>query len=228
VDYSTLSSGDLALACFETGNESAWAEFIRRFQPVIARVVTRVARQWSEPSPQLVDDLIQETYLKLYADRAKLAQSFVPTHKDAIYGYIKVITANLVHDHFKATHTQKRDVARTTPIDDQVPDQPPDNRPRAAAALDQTVLLGQIDSCLRAIAPGESGRRDRLLFWLYYRVGLAAREIADLSSIGLTTKGVESSLLRLSREIRQRLVAAQPPVAPPADAAKGNFSTESF
>ena len=229
MDYTTISSEELVAACLQSDEEVVWAEFIRRFQPLIARVVTRVARQWGESSPQVVDDLIQETYLKLFTDRAKLTHTFAPNHEGAIYGYIKVIAANLAHDYFKATRSQKRDVARTNPIDDCPSGEPPDLRPRGAvAALNETVLLKQIDSCLRDIAPGEGGRRDRTIFWLYYQVGLAAREIATLSYIGLTTKGVESSLLRLGREIRRRLVAAQPPVPPAADSTKGNSSTESL
>jgi len=53
-------------------------------------VAIRVARQWAETSPSLIDDLIQETYLRA--------------------GYIKVFTANLIHDHFKAlrAHPSRR------------------------------------------------------------------------------------------------------------------------
>src|ERR1700733_12575996 len=98
LDYSAMSPNDLALLCFEQSDEAAWTEFVRRFHPLIARVALRVARQWGERSPQVVDDLVQNTYLKLCAERVSLLQKFSPVHSDAIYGYIKVFTANLVHD----------------------------------------------------------------------------------------------------------------------------------
>ena len=64
------------------------------------------------------------------------------------------------------------------PLDEAVVAPSLDGGPRAsAAAMDRAVLLGQIDSCLQAIAPGEDGRRDRLIFWLYYRAGFTASAI---------------------------------------------------
>jgi RNA polymerase sigma-70 factor (ECF subfamily) len=224
-----MPAEDLVLACLQAGDESAWAEFVRRFHPLIASVVIRVARQWGETSPQTIDDLIQDTYLKLCADRSNFSQRFKPAHCDAIFGYIKVFTANLVHDHFKAHRSQKRNTATTTSID-----AIPALHPGAAltvssdAAFNRTVLIHQIDACLQTIAPGPEGRRDRRIFWLYYRVGLPASEIAALPSIGLSTKGVESTLLRLSRQIRERLIESPQIVPSPQNAEKGNHSTESL
>ena len=43
------------------------------------------------------------------------------------------------------------------------------------------------------------------MFWLYYRVGLTANAIAALPSIGLSMKGVESTILRLIRLLRQEI-----------------------
>ena len=93
LNYAVISPAELVVACLQEGNESAWVEFVRRFQPLIARVALRVARQWGEPSPQVIDDLIQETYLKLCAERLRVLRNFKSAHEDAIYGYIKVFTA---------------------------------------------------------------------------------------------------------------------------------------
>jgi len=228
LDYSAISPEDLALVCFQTRDEFAWAEFVRRFHPLIARVVIRVAHQWGEASPQTIDDLIQDTYLKLCADRSNFSQKFKPTHRDAVFGYIKVFTANLVHDHFKASRSQKRDSAITTSIDAVPAHGLGASTVTNSAALDRTVLIQQVDSCLQTIAPGPKGQRDRRIFWLYYRVGLPASEIAALPTIGLSTKGVESTLLRLNRQIRERLINSHQTVPPSQDTEKGNHSTESF
>jgi RNA polymerase sigma-70 factor, ECF subfamily len=228
VDYSTISPEELVLVCFQTGDESAWAEFVRRFHPLIARVVMRVARQWCEASPQVIDDLIQDTYLKLCANRNNFSQKFKPTHQDAVFGYIKVFTANLVHDHFKACRSQKRDSAVTASIDTVPGHSLGQPRGSTSAALDRTVLIQQVDACLQSIASGTQGQRDRRIFWLYYRFGLPASEIAALATIGLSTKGVESTILRLNRQIRERLINGQQ-IAPPSEGAeKGNHSNESL
>jgi RNA polymerase sigma-70 factor (ECF subfamily) len=206
VDYSGASAEEVALSCLKGGDESAWLEFIRRFHPLIASVALRVARQWGETSPQVVDDLVQDTYLKLCADRASLLRNFTSIYKDAIYGYIKVFTSNLVHDHFKAQRSEKRGgSAVSTSIEGNEACLSVGGSKSAEALIERNVLIGQVDACLYAVSVGPSAERDRKIFWLYYRVGLAASAIAALPSIELTTKGVESTLLRLTRQIRDRL-----------------------
>lgn len=206
MDYSTISAEELALTCFRSGDERAWAEFVRRFHPLIARIVLRVAREWGDPSPQVVDDLVQDTYLKLCADRTRLLHNFIPLRKDSIYGYIKVFTANLVRDHFKASRSQKRGgPASGISIDiyDANPQIP--CLTSSESIVQRSILVREVDACLQSILAGPSSERDRRIFWLYYRSGLAASSIAALPNIDLSTKGVESTLLRLTRQIRERL-----------------------
>jgi RNA polymerase sigma-70 factor (ECF subfamily) len=206
VDYSTISAEELALTCFRTGDELAWAEFVKRFHPLIARVVLRVARQWGETSAQVVDDLVQDTYVKLCAERAHLLQNFTAVHKDAIYGYIKVFTVNLAHDHFKTYRSQRRGgsaVAVSIDCDDAC--SPVQGSESAEAVIERRILIRQIDACLRSVSVGPNSERDRKIFWLYYRVGLASSAISALPTVELTTKGVESTILRLTRQVRERL-----------------------
>jgi hypothetical protein len=88
------------------------------------------------------------------------------------------------------------------------------------------VLIRQIDECLQAVCVGPNSQRDRKIFWLYYRAGLPASAIAALPTIGLTTKGVESTLLRLTRLVRQR--ACNPTRTIDPDQAKGIRAGESL
>jgi RNA polymerase sigma-70 factor (ECF subfamily) len=71
--------------------------------------------------------------------------------------------------------------------------------------MERTILLQEIDLHLARSISAEELPRSRLIFWLYYRSGLSASAIASLPSIGLTTKGVESALLRLTRLVRTAL-----------------------
>lgn len=229
MDYSTISAEELALSCFRTGDELAWAEFVRRFHPLIARVALRVARQWGEGSTQVVDDLVQNTYLKLCAERTHLLQNFASLHKDAIYGYIKVFTANLAHDHFKASRSEKRGgSAVPTSIDGDDPCSRVRGAKSAEALIERGVLIQQVDACVRVISAGPNAERDREIFWLYYRVGLAANAIAALPTIGLRTKGVESTILRLTRQVRERLVAQKQQSPRQDNLGKGIIPTEAL
>jgi RNA polymerase sigma-70 factor, ECF subfamily len=207
VDYSAIPPQELILVCLQRGEESAWVEFVRRFQPLIASVVLRITRQWGEASPQLIDDLIQETYLKLCAENFQPLKAFESRHEDAIYGFIKVFTANLVHDHFKASRAQKRGgSAETSSLDADATPEPVTQIQSEVATFERKLLLGQVARCLEAVAAGPNVKRDCRIFWLYYRAGLSASAIASLPTIGLSVKGVESTILRLTRAVRQRLV----------------------
>jgi DNA-directed RNA polymerase specialized sigma24 family protein len=99
-DYSGIPPAELIEACVN-GENAAWLEFIRRYNRIIAITVSRVARRWGEPSPQLVDDIVQETYLKLCGDRARVLREFRFDHPDAILAFLKVVAANVAHDHLK-------------------------------------------------------------------------------------------------------------------------------
>ena len=206
MDYSTIPPQELILACLQRGEESAWVEFVRRFQPLIASVVLRIARQWGDASPQLIDDLIQETYLKLCAEQFRPLKTFESRHEDAIYGFIKVFTANLAHDYFKASRAQKRGgAAEISSLDADDAAECVTRIQPEAATFERKLLLGQVAGSLEAVAAGPNAKRDCRIFWLYYRVGLSAGAIASLPSIELSTKGVESTILRLTRAVRQQL-----------------------
>jgi RNA polymerase sigma-70 factor (ECF subfamily) len=203
LDFTGFSAEELLLACLRTSDELAWAEFVRRFQPLIASVVTRIVRQREELSLSLVDDLIQETYLKLCVSGPVLLQTFKARHDAAIFGYIKVFTANLVHDHFKAGKAEKRggQVRLDSTTDDK--SMPVElAAPDVTKALERDLLVKQVESCVHKISRGPNAQRDIRVFQLYYRVGLTAGDISKLPNVGLTVKGVESTILRLTQAVK--------------------------
>src|SRR5436309_13982603 len=107
-----MSAEELLHACVESNDESAWDEFVSRFHRSISLAVIRPTAQWGEVSRQIVDDLIQETYLKLCANKCRLLRDFAVQHPEALIRYIKTIAANVAHDHFKSRYSQKRGAGR--------------------------------------------------------------------------------------------------------------------
>jgi RNA polymerase sigma-70 factor, ECF subfamily len=202
MDYAALSAERLILACTQTRDGAAWEEFVRRFHRLIATVALRVARRWGDSSLQVVDDLVQETYVKLCADNFHILRSFKSQNPNAFYGYVKVVTANLVHDHFKAAHSGKRGSGMVECAADA---QITSEAGASAKSSERSILLQQVDGLLSKLAAGRHLERDRRVFWLYYRVGLTANAIASLPAIGLSTKGVESTILRLTQLLRREL-----------------------
>ena len=111
----------------------------------ISLSIIRTAYQWGAVPSTVVDDLVQETYLKLCADKCRLLREFAVQHPEAVLGYIKTIAVNVAHDHFKSLHSQKRGSGETDQLLEDV-----DPACRAAAlaaqsAMEREVLLKEID-----------------------------------------------------------------------------------
>lgn len=203
MDLRSTSTEQLLDFCLNQGGEQVWEEFVRRFQPLIAGVVATITRRWnSTASPELVDDLVQTTYLKLCGDDFAALRSFCFSHPDALLGYLKVIASNVAYDHFRREQSLKRGSGKSgknpleenTILDESFRD-----------TVERSILMREVEQCLRRVLTGPESRRDQTIFWMYYRQGLTARTIASLPSIGLTVKGVESVLLRLTRLVRSHL-----------------------
>jgi len=210
LDPAARSSEDLLSECLDSRNETAWTEFMRRFHPLIASVVVRISRHWDECTPQAIDDLIQEVYLKLCASGLRSFKCMNPGKPDAIYGYIKTFTANLVQDRFKTSRAAKRGgTTGTISIDGEGPETLRAHEKRPEAALERKLLLEEVAATLTTSTSGANADRDRRIFWLYYRVGLPASAIAKLPTVNLNTKGVESTILRLTRVLREQLGSKQ-------------------
>ncbi len=202
-----ISEPELIRACAESNDCAAWDEFVSRFHRAISLSILRTAYQWGEAPRQLVDDLVQETYLKLCADQCRQLLNFALQHPEAVTGYIKTIAANVARDHFKSVHCQKRGSGRATESLTDVDAPAEGGSAGGAVAMEREVLFQQIDRCLNACTVGPGQERDRLIFWFYYRQGMSAKAIAALPNIGLTAKGVESALLRLTSLVRERMVS---------------------
>jgi RNA polymerase sigma-70 factor, ECF subfamily len=208
--YSEFSSIDLVGACTASKDQKAWAEFIRRFQAVIASAVMRTARQWgASPQPHL-DDLIQDTYLKLCEGDNQLLRAFRPQHQDSIYGFLKVVAANVVHDHFKSASAAKRGAGQTDAMTEEIQMDPKATGADSFDAVNRRLQLERVDKILRKVTAGKDQERKRMIFWLRHQQGLTAAEIASIPSIRLSTEGVESVLMRLAAMIRAHFRGSTP------------------
>jgi RNA polymerase sigma-70 factor (ECF subfamily) len=193
------TASELIKNCLHAGSEEAWRHLVRQFQPLIASVVLRICQRYGSHHANLVDDLVQETFLKLCRDNNKALREFEFRHEGAVFGFIKVVAASVANDHFRLLNTQKRapELAVGSEILEQtaaVPD----------SGAERQLLFRQFEQYLQRADVSE---RDRNVFWFYYRQGFTAVEIAALPGVDLSAKGVESCLLRLVKVVR---TAVQP------------------
>jgi RNA polymerase sigma-70 factor, ECF subfamily len=209
MNYSELSSEALVQICGRMVDDSAaWEEFVHRYQPFLAGIVIRMVRKGASGSAalDLADDLVQEIFLKICADRAKLLREFKSRHPEAILGYLKSIAISVVYDNLRKRYAQRRggDAGRDLAIDSDETT-PVATRSDTAEDMEQRILVSEVDRML-----DDQSRRDREIFWLYYQHGLTARAISTMPGLDLTVKGVESVIDRVSRQVRVKLGSRNP------------------
>jgi len=208
VNRASLTSGELIRACIEAGDEAVWEEFVRRYRPVISGVVSRTARRFGEWTPQLVDDLTQETYLKVCANHCRILREFKPQVEESIFGLLKTVAFSVTHDHFRGAKAAMRGAGRKESTLDNYLESTVAGRD-GLPELEREILLNQIDTYLSTQSNPKIPQRDQQIFWMYYRHGMTARAIAEIPHLGLTAKGVESVIQRLTSLVRNGLVEAR-------------------
>jgi RNA polymerase sigma-70 factor (ECF subfamily) len=184
-----------------SGNAEAWVRFVRSFQRLISSTVLKTARRFGQPSPDLLEDLVQDTYVRLCADGFRVLREL--REPSAAFGLVQAVAYTTVQDHFRSALAQKRGGGLAlVPLDAGGPDHAGHRPP-----IERAVLISEIHDMLCKVT---SSPRDRLMFWLYYRHGFSSQAIAALPSIRISPKAVESALLRLTAGIRRRLIAPGP------------------
>jgi len=208
-----MSGEELIRACADNDG-AAWDEFVSRFYRPISLSIIRTAYQWGEIPQGIVDDLVQDTYLKLCSNRCRQLLEFAARNPEAILGYVKTTAVNVAHDHFKALHSQKRGSGEVGQILEDCDAGANPSRLGGQEAMEREVLFKQIDECVECCLEGPDRDRDRAIFWLYYQQGMTAKDIAALPTIGLSAKGVESVIVRVIRLVRDRMVGMQIQIGP--------------
>ena len=198
MDPRKLTDEELVRLLLATRDEDLWVEFWHRFQPLIARTVRRrIVRYTRFVDLGRVDDLVQDTFLKILKDDCKALRHFEFWHENALPSLLKVITAHVVEDDIRKKNSEKEGGGQTPEDVDNLL-RPPSDRSSSAASIFNHLRMSEIENCLQRRKGEPNFDRDCKMFWLYFRTGFTALEISQLPDIGLNNvKGVESALLRL-------------------------------
>jgi RNA polymerase sigma-70 factor (ECF subfamily) len=199
------SVNHLAKACSRSADATEWAEFVRCCTPLASLVASRVSRLWlSNAAPAAIDDIVQEVFLKLCEQERRILSSFEPRGEDSFLGLLSTVAASVANDYFRRVYSAKRGGKVVINALGDEGAQTPAASAHASAQMERSALLAQLDQKLQS-APEMVSERDRAFFWLYYREGFTAEEIAGLPGAGLTAKGVESALRRIAIWLREEL-----------------------
>lgn len=185
---------ELLNLCLSSDDQELWQELVRRTQPLIASVIINTIRRWQEPASSLVDDLIQNTYLKLFANDRKALRSLKNEYENTIFGYLKVVASNVVRDHFRRPESRVEEVELADPVLPPTPD--------GMGRIEFVRMKEQLQTRLEKLASSPTYQRDVAIFWFYYEQGYTAKEISMLPNVNLTVKGTEAVLKRLTDYLR--------------------------
>jgi len=194
MDLQSLSNQELIQRCLAS-DQVVWTEFLRRFERPISMVVVRTLRRRLRPTPTMVEDLVQNTYLKLLDDNCKALRTFKAQHENSIYGYLQVMASNITQDYLRKLDAKKRD----TRIEQDIEELPPDliSDSSATREAEHRTEIRQVEERLKKITTGT----EQEIFWLYNRWGLTAKEISQIFQMNI--KSVDNMLARILRLLRE-------------------------
>lgn len=198
--YEGMSDEELIGACAGSDEPAAWLEFQRRFHRTIAGAIIRIMGY--RTPPDILENLVQETYLKLCAGDRKLLRTLVEQRAGGIRKYVKLTAESVASDERKRRKAEKRpdDEKAQTLEDWDTADPQLDEE-----AVHQRILLEQIRPLVTACAGTRDCARNCTIFWLRHLQGMTTAEIARLPEVKLGEKGVSTLLDRMFRCVRQKM-----------------------
>jgi RNA polymerase sigma-70 factor (ECF subfamily) len=209
VGYAQVTASQLVSICLSTNDEASWTEFVRRYQPLIMEAVVTAVRRMRNISSALIDDLVQEVYIKLCNNDFRALRELKILNENALSGFLKVVASNVARDYFRTAMS-----ARSSGDIEKEHGSPKGPHSRlieltdansSSGVLEREIFLKEMDGLLQAHSQDPNFERDYTVFWVYFRSGLTAKEISNLPGMGLSVKGVESVLLRMTQQIKAKL-----------------------
>jgi RNA polymerase sigma-70 factor (ECF subfamily) len=193
--------------CLHARSADCWRNSLALFQRVIASTILKQVRLIGFERER-IEDLIQEVYVRLCAHECRILREAKAKTAASVFGLVQAVAITAVLDNYRSHRATKRGGrAAIVSLEDFHP-------APAAQDLDRDILIGQIDSILKKYSEKATEQRDCQVFWLYYQHGFTAKDISGLPGIGLSSKGVESLVYRLTAEVRRQIL--------PPDNSKGS------
>jgi RNA polymerase sigma-70 factor (ECF subfamily) len=162
-------------------DKDAFHLIFSKYQPVLFRNVYYQTGDYN-----LAQDIVQETFLKVWLNRDKLKP------EQSFFSYIARISRNLIKDHYK--HQQVR-----TKHQNSLPKPSESAYDNPEAAFNLSILEQQIHSIVKNHLPGKC----RTVFILSRIEGKSNQEIADMLQI--SKKTVENQLYHAMKVLRKKL-----------------------
>jgi RNA polymerase sigma factor (sigma-70 family) len=184
-------------------SQEYWEEFVRRFNPLLARSVTAAWRRCGQgnwPPEDVAYDLLQEVYLAVVKNDYRLLRNFRGQSEAEAEAYLAHAAINQTISFLRARQALRRsadEVSLEALLEEQGEPAPAEAARAAASSLTENELLAVLKKCF----DGPNGRRDIMIFQLYAHYGYSPAEIAALGVSELK----ETSIANLLGQMKTRL-----------------------
>jgi RNA polymerase sigma factor (sigma-70 family) len=217
MDLKSLSNTKLVKLCAkEPSNQQAWTEFHARFHEHIRLTSARECCRKNLNAASLLDDLVQNVYLRLVQKNCKALWDYEGRSDNAIYKYLAVIAHSAVGEYWTRIRAQKRyakEVSLEVPVSgfpdegepfrlsDTIrnPDPDPDD------ALIRESERQEIEQRLDEILPEKSKDRDKFIFKLHFYKDFSPAQIAEQCGIPLSEKRIGNIITDIKKRLAARL-----------------------
>jgi RNA polymerase sigma factor (sigma-70 family) len=213
-DPARLSHVDLMRTC-AAGDKAAWEEFVTRYNRFVCLAVLRAynqrgGRRGYAVDIDLVNDLVQDVYLKLFESMRGTLQGFRGANDAAVFVYVGRVAISVVVDHLRRSGARKRG-SEVCSLDATVSDE----EGREVALVDRlaaagptpeqeataTLLREQASAILGRSLRGRNAERDMRIAEAFIFDGCSIADIAERFD-GVRESGVKSSVRRTSLRLR--------------------------
>jgi RNA polymerase sigma-70 factor (ECF subfamily) len=167
---SHLSEKQLIDGCI-AGERASWAIFVKHYSKLIYHSIYKTLRVNSSPTdPDDINDLFQEMFASICADKCKKLRAFDPCKGVSLASWLRMITVRMTIDHLRKQRS-------STSLED-LPAEP-SREGGQEMCIDEESL-----QCLRGVLE-ELSDRDKLLIELFYFKELHPEEIARILNISI-------------------------------------------
>lgn len=218
--------GRLIEECASHENEECWAEFVRRFGSTVRGALCWTLSRLGVALPcDVIDELVQDVYCRLLADRGRPLRSFQGGHETQVRAFLARIARSVVFDHLRRLGAQRRprlsqpedvEAVRTWLMDDRPT---PEER---VLRREQRLLVWRR---VRRVASKRRPLRRRNLGILRLALleGWSSQEISRDLGGELSPSGVDSIIARARQRLAEEEGVRLPSRQDPARVADGNM-----
>lgn len=212
MDFKELSNCDLVKLCAEkTNNALAWNEFHHRFDDRIRAMVMRYCSLKHLPGWELIDDLTNDTYLRLVKDGCKALREFRCDHENAFYTFL-VFAARTAVDLYHKNRSALRRRHQKRSLDDEASQEESGLRlidilanPYAPAPDEKLMLESlrqEVEMILEEVIGGHEKGRDKKIFLLHVYDDLTAQEISE--QVSLSTQRIRNIITDIKKRLKTK------------------------